>query len=335
MRGLASLLVVRYDGSLKAEHGSGRNMAPFVRDEWGAAAYALMRRVKELLDPDGILNPGVVLTDDPEAHLRHLKALPAVAPVVDALHRVRVLRAALPVARPDAVAAPAHRGGARDGRALEASGDRATAASLRDDFAYEGDATCAGDSMCATSCPVAIDTGVLVKADAGRGTVPSARRLADWTARHLDVATAAARAGLRLARVLRALPLADARARRGHGDRARAGPVRRATGASGAGAAARRGAARASPPETVRPSCASVRASRGCWARCRASPEPVTLPELLARAGFAVVEPADAGRALLRHAVREQGPSGRGPRRGGARRSTRSGAPRTAAGSRW
>ena len=37
MRGLVELVVGKYDGALKAEHGSGRNMAPFVRDEWGDA----------------------------------------------------------------------------------------------------------------------------------------------------------------------------------------------------------------------------------------------------------------------------------------------------------
>ncbi len=113
MRDLAELVVGKYDGALKAEHGSGRNIAPFVRDEWGESAYAVMRRIKDLLDPDGILNPDVVLTDDAELHLKHLKALPTISPLADTLHRVRVLRAALPVARPHPDAAPAHRGDAR------------------------------------------------------------------------------------------------------------------------------------------------------------------------------------------------------------------------------
>jgi hypothetical protein len=33
----------QYDGALKAEHGTGRNMAPFVETEWGAEAYWVMR----------------------------------------------------------------------------------------------------------------------------------------------------------------------------------------------------------------------------------------------------------------------------------------------------
>ena len=66
---LADLIVGKYDGSLKAEHGTGRNMAPFVEREWGAKATELMWRIKALADPDGILGPGVVLNRDPKVHL--------------------------------------------------------------------------------------------------------------------------------------------------------------------------------------------------------------------------------------------------------------------------
>ena len=56
MQGLVELVLDKYDGAIKAEHGSGRNMAPFVKREWGAAAYDVMRRLKRLLDPAGIRN---------------------------------------------------------------------------------------------------------------------------------------------------------------------------------------------------------------------------------------------------------------------------------------
>ena len=69
-------LVLRCDGSLKGEHGTGRNVAPFVEAEWGAAAYAIMQETKSLFDPHGILNPGVIINRDPHAHLLHLKAMP-------------------------------------------------------------------------------------------------------------------------------------------------------------------------------------------------------------------------------------------------------------------
>ncbi|NCS61556.1 MAG: FAD-binding oxidoreductase, partial [Rhodoferax sp.] len=83
MDDICTLVVEKYDGSLKAEHGTGRNMAPFVEKEWGTQATNLMRRIKQLFDPKGLLNPGVLLNDDPQAHLKHLKPMPAAEEMVD------------------------------------------------------------------------------------------------------------------------------------------------------------------------------------------------------------------------------------------------------------
>lgn len=115
MDDVAHLVAVEYGGSLKAEHGTGRNMAPFVELEWGEDAYRLMWQLKRLLDPRGILNPGVVLSDDPQSHLKNLKPLPAAGCRRDRrqVHRVRFLRTSLPVARTDPHATPAHRPVAR------------------------------------------------------------------------------------------------------------------------------------------------------------------------------------------------------------------------------
>ena len=77
------MVVGKYDGSLKAEHGTGRNMAPFVEAEWGGAAFEIMVRVKSLVDPDGLLNPGVLVNHDPDAHIKDLKSLPEVEEEVD------------------------------------------------------------------------------------------------------------------------------------------------------------------------------------------------------------------------------------------------------------
>ncbi len=63
------LVVDKYEGSLKAEHGTGRNMAPFVETEWGGEAYEIMKSIKELTDPSGLLNPGVIINDNPHAHI--------------------------------------------------------------------------------------------------------------------------------------------------------------------------------------------------------------------------------------------------------------------------
>ncbi len=114
MEAVAELVVGKYDGSLKAEHGTGRNMAPFVEREWGAAATSIMRRVKNLCDPENQFNPGVVLNDDPEIHLKNSQAHARRVQADRLLHRMRVLRAAMPVQGPDPVAAPAHRDLARN-----------------------------------------------------------------------------------------------------------------------------------------------------------------------------------------------------------------------------
>lgn len=289
MRDLVAL-VVRHDGSLKAEHGSGRNMAPFVRDEWGERAYAVMRRVKALLDPDGVLSPGVVLTDDPQAHLRHLKALPPVAPVVDACIECGFCEPRCPSR--DLTLSPRQRiVASRAVVALEAAGERDAAASVRRDFGYEGDATCAGDSMCAASCPVAIDTGALVKDLRAARASPRERRLAGWAARHLGAVTAAARTGLRLARAVRALPLGprvlDAVTAAAHRVAPRAVPRLRPE------TALPRAAAR---PRTAPADHPSVVCFRPCLARVLGplpgEPDATPLAALLGRAGFAVAEPA-------------------------------------------
>ena len=78
MGGLVELIVGKYDGSLKAEHGTGVNMAPYVEREWGEKATELMWRLKRLADPDGVLSPDVILSRDPGVHLRDLKTTPAI-----------------------------------------------------------------------------------------------------------------------------------------------------------------------------------------------------------------------------------------------------------------
>ena len=52
MRDVAKLVVEGYDGSLKAEHGTGRNMAPFVKYEWGDKAYEVMKADLKAMNSD-------------------------------------------------------------------------------------------------------------------------------------------------------------------------------------------------------------------------------------------------------------------------------------------
>lgn len=191
------LVVERYDGALKGEHGTGRNMAPFVAAEWGPDGVAIMRRVKALADPEGLLNPGVILNDDERVHVRHLKTLPPVAPDIDACIECGYCEPHCPSR--DLTLTPrqrivVQRAMARLG-AASATDD--VVSSLRRGFEYAGLDTCAVDGLCATACPVGIDTGQFVKQLRGERHTGVARSLAAGAAGRLWEVEQLVRVGLR------------------------------------------------------------------------------------------------------------------------------------------
>lgn len=163
MADVAELVVSKYDGALKAEHGTGRNMAPFVEKEWGKEAYALMKQIKAIFDPQNLLNPGVILNNDPEAHLKNLKPIPAANKIVDkciecGFCEPTCVSAELTLTPRQRIAVY------REMAYLTRSGHEPhIAASLAKDYAYFGNNTCATDGLCAKACPVKIDTGKLIK----------------------------------------------------------------------------------------------------------------------------------------------------------------------------
>lgn len=71
-------LVKKYRGSLSGEHGDGRLRGEFVRFMVGDDCYALMREVKAVFDPAGVLNPGKIIDAPPmDTSLRHGPGEPA------------------------------------------------------------------------------------------------------------------------------------------------------------------------------------------------------------------------------------------------------------------
>ena len=155
-------IVLEHRGTLKAEHGTGRVMAPYVERQYGPALYAVMRELKTLCDPHGVLNPGVIITDDHDAHLQQLKQVPSVEPEIDRCVECGFCEPVCPSR--DLTLTPRQRIVARRAEvSARTAGDRQSADAIRDDFRYDAIETCAADGMCQTACPVGIDTGSFVR----------------------------------------------------------------------------------------------------------------------------------------------------------------------------
>ncbi|MER6064923.1 FAD-binding and (Fe-S)-binding domain-containing protein [Streptomyces sp. NPDC001792] len=191
-------LVLDAGGTLKAEHGTGRAMAPFVRRQYGDELYDVMREVKRLCDPHGVLNPGVLLADDPAAHLRSLKSVPEVDPAVDRCVECGYCEPVCPTT--DATTTPRQRIALQREIALAtAAGDDERRRALEADYAYAAVDTCAADSLCVTACPVTIDTGAVMKRLRGERHGAAAQRAGSAVARHWGTAVRGVRAALNTA----------------------------------------------------------------------------------------------------------------------------------------
>lgn len=162
MKDVVKLVVNDHDGALKAEHGTGRNMAPFVAHEWGDDGLDIMKRLKSLFDPLNILNPGVVISESQTSHLKNLKDLPSIDPQVDKCIECGYCE---PICPSEQITLSPRRRiivGREIQRQLDL-GQQEAAAELTEAYKYLGIDTCAADGLCATSCPVSINTGSYIK----------------------------------------------------------------------------------------------------------------------------------------------------------------------------
>jgi len=195
MDAVAQLVAVKYQGSLKAEHGTGRNMAPYVELEWGKEGYTLMQQIKALFDPNGILNPGVIINDDPQSHLKNLKPMPKADPLIDRCIECGFCEPVCP-SRTLSLSPRQRIVLYRELQRRENTGRHEDAQSLRKVFEYQGIDTCAATGLCADRCPVGINTGDLVKKlriNKYKKFTPIAR----WTANHFDSTTKVVSLGLK------------------------------------------------------------------------------------------------------------------------------------------
>jgi len=198
MADLVDVIVGRFGGGLKAEHGTGRNMAPFVETEWGPEAYGIMHRLRDLADPAHLLNPGVILNADPLAHVKSLKTLPVVETEVDRCIECGFCEKNCPSR--DLTLTPRQRIVLRREMArLNTHPEHSQAlAELVADYRYAGLETCATDGLCALACPVGIDTGQLVKRLRAESHSPASQELAKTLAGQFGTLEKALGLGLKL-----------------------------------------------------------------------------------------------------------------------------------------
>ena len=204
-----SLVVDKYDGSLKAEHGTGRNMAPFVKYEWGEKAFGYMKAVKELFDPKGLLNPGVIFNDDPRCHLKNFKPMPLTNAHVDrciecGFCEVNCLTCGFSLSSRQRIVI--RREISRLSHLADAESQARMHALLKQ-YKYLGNATCAGDGLCSMSCPMGISVGDLTH-DLREESLPAGSlgyKTGDWVANHFAGTKASIRPVLYLANVAHSL----------------------------------------------------------------------------------------------------------------------------------
>lgn len=192
---VCDMVVKRFDGALKAEHGTGRNMAPFVELEWGRKAYDYMKRLKQAFDPDNLLNPDVVITSNPSVYLENIKMMPQVHEIVDKCMECGFCEVNCPSR--NLTSSPRQRIVVRREMArLRSQGGGDELQRLESDYAYFGEETCAADGLCETTCPLSINTGSYTKALRASQTSAGGRKIAKFMAANFSGVTTLAKLGL-------------------------------------------------------------------------------------------------------------------------------------------
>jgi len=203
---VASLVAVKYKGSLKAEHGTGRNMAPYVELEWGQDGYELMWQLKALFDPAHLLNPDVILTRNPNLHLENLKPLPPASSLIDKCIECGFCESSCPSRHLSLT--PRQRIVIwREINRLEAESEKPNKKNAEDatrlkemvsEYDYQGIDTCAGCGLCEMNCPVDINTGDLTRSlryERNKGYSGTAK----WIGNHFETVANTSRAMLKIA----------------------------------------------------------------------------------------------------------------------------------------
>jgi D-lactate dehydrogenase len=199
MDDVLGMVLNKYDGSLKGEHGTGRAMTPYLEAEWGVNGYAMLHDIKSLFDPSNLLNPGVIINPDPRSHVSNIKDIPPIEEEVDKCIECGLCEPHCPSRR--LTLTPRQRIVIRReiARQNKAGNDAALLTSLLEDFNYYGLETCAVDGLCASACPVGINTGDLTRHLRAGLVSPRAEKTALWVSEHFTGVEKTLDLGVRLA----------------------------------------------------------------------------------------------------------------------------------------
>ncbi|MDY3298915.1 FAD-binding and (Fe-S)-binding domain-containing protein [Selenomonas sp.] len=193
---VCDLVATKFHGSLKAEHGTGRNMAPFVELEWGKKAYALMKRIKKAFDPETTLNPDVIITTNGLVFMEHIKSMKPVHEIVDRCIECGYCQVMCPSHL--LTLSPRQRTAVqREMSRLRLTGENpALLKRFEEDYAYLGDETCAVDGLCQTTCPLSINTGMFTKELRHSHMTPARLHGAEKVAENFEATSRAVRVAL-------------------------------------------------------------------------------------------------------------------------------------------
>jgi D-lactate dehydrogenase len=204
MDDLAKLVITKYQGSLKAEHGTGRNIAPYVEMEWGRELYSIMKNLKKSFDPNDILNPGIIINDNPHCHVENLKPFPTVDSIIDTCIECGFCEHKCP--SNEITLTPRQRIVLERERKLLALSHTQQSQQLLHDienhFTYSVIDTCATDGLCETVCPVHINTGEYVKNQKKIRNTVTVQKSAVIAARFFSITESIARKGITLGHFL-------------------------------------------------------------------------------------------------------------------------------------
>ena len=193
---VVKMTIDKFNGSLKAEHGTGRNVAPFVEAEWGTTLYNIMWNIKNIADPNYILNPGVILNRNKNIHIENLKPMPTVNDKIDLCVECGFCDHVCPSR--GFTFTPRQRISVSRELEMIRKQNHYLSKKTKNDYFFSTEITCAVDGMCITVCPVNIDTGEFVKDLRSQHNGIFGELIAGWTSNHFRLTTKSIKFALKI-----------------------------------------------------------------------------------------------------------------------------------------